>query len=264
MNYHEILSEKFKERKRVNPRYSLRAFAKDLKISPSRLSDVLANKGKLSVSKGRVIAKCLHLAPLAAADFIDMIEASGRGAQSCRVAAAQRLQLRRELGTVRTLSADEFSVVSDWRYLAVWSFMTLPRFDGRRQTIARHFKMNMIEVEDILRRLERLKMVTVRGKNGVIGSTQLYTGGSIPQNEIRQFHTQMSLLGKASIESQGFSERHLESAILTIDRSRFGEIEQHVANFGRFLVKEYSDQPTNDAVYGFSLQLFKIAEPIQN
>ncbi len=260
MDYREILTAKFQERRRNNPRYSLRAFAKDLKISPSRLSEVMSGKGSLSIQKGRQIAERLNMSALVAADFVDMIEAAGHGAQSFKDAAARRVTVRG--GDVRTIALDEFAMVSDWRYLAIWTFMTLPQFDGDRKTIADHFKMNLIEVEDVLRRLERLKMVSVNGKNWVIGKTQFYTGGSVPHGAIRQIHSQMSALGRKSIEDQKFSERHLESAILTIDRSRYGEIQQKISKFCQGLVEEYGDHPANDIVYGLSLQFFKLAEPI--
>lgn len=263
MSYREVLIAKFQERKRLNPRYSLRAFAKDLKIAPSYLSSVMAGKGRLSLEKGRSIAKILKMPPLAAADFVDMVEALSRSTSTLRKAAAERVQGRVLADEVRTITADEFSLISDWRHLAIWSFMTLPAFDGKQQTIARHFKMNVIEVEDVLRRLERLKMVSVNGKIWAVGSMHLYAGGSVPQSAMRQFHQQLSALGRKSIEEQSFSERHLESAILTIERSRYGEIEQKVANFCRSLVKEYGDQPRSDAVYGLSLQLFKLAQPIE-
>lgn len=264
MDYREIISAKFQERRRNNPRYSLRAFAKDLQISPSRLSEVLSGKGTLSIGKARQITERLKMCPLTASDFIDMVEAAGKGVQTFRDAAARRVQIRSDVDEVRTFTLDEFSMVSDWRNLAIWSFMTLPSFNGDRQTIAHHFKMNLIEVEEVLRRLERLKMVSVNGKNWVVGKTQFYAGGLVPHNAIKEFHTQMSALGKKSIESQKFSERHLEAAILTIDRSRYGEIEQRIANFCRSLVDEFDNQPANDTVYGLSLQLFKLAEPIES
>ena len=264
MDYREIISDKFEERRRVNARYSLRAFARDLKISPSRLSDVLASKGNLSVDKARQIAKLLTLNPLVTKDFIDLVEASGRGVESVKSAAKKRIQTRSKTENLRRISDDELSIMSDWRNLAVWTFMTLPAFDGQRNTIAKHFKMNVIEVEDILRRLERLKMVSLNGKTGAIGNTQAYAGGSFPSPEVRVFHRQISELGREAIESQAYTERHAESAILTIDKSKYGEIEQKIANFCRSLVKDYSDQPANNSVYGLSLTFFKLAVPLHS
>ena len=48
MDYRDILSDQFNVRRKVNARYSLRAFARDMSISPSRLSEVISGKGDLS------------------------------------------------------------------------------------------------------------------------------------------------------------------------------------------------------------------------
>jgi hypothetical protein len=75
MDYREILSESYHQRRRQNPRYSLRAFARDISLSPSRLSEIIGGKGELSREKGTLIAKRLQLSPIRINDFIDMIEA---------------------------------------------------------------------------------------------------------------------------------------------------------------------------------------------
>ena len=229
-----------------------------MKLSPSRLSDVLAGKGHLSVERANSIAQLLKLTPIVTTDFIDSAEAVGRGTKSLKHAANRRVETRNTSAHLRKFADDEVAILSDWRNLAVWTFMTLPSFDGKRQTIADHFKMNVIEVDEILTRLERVKMVTFNGKTGVIGSTQAYAGGAFPNASLCDFHRQMSTLGKTSIDAQTFEERHLESAILTFDQSKYGEIQQKIANFCRSLVSEYSEQPKNDMVYGLSLQFFRI------
>ena len=44
----QILNEKFKERVQANSAYSLRSFARDLKVSPSTLSEIFNQKKGLS------------------------------------------------------------------------------------------------------------------------------------------------------------------------------------------------------------------------
>ena len=61
MNYRLILKEHLRRRQEVNPRYSLRAFAKKLEISPSKVSEVLSGKKRLSVERAESLAKKLGL-----------------------------------------------------------------------------------------------------------------------------------------------------------------------------------------------------------
>jgi plasmid maintenance system antidote protein VapI len=51
-----ILNETFSEKKKRNPNYSLRAFARDLEISASNLSTILNGKKRLSSEQACRIA----------------------------------------------------------------------------------------------------------------------------------------------------------------------------------------------------------------
>jgi len=59
IDYREILRFQFHLRRLRNPRYSLRAFARDCKISPSRISEVFNQHNHLSIGSGLKIAEYL-------------------------------------------------------------------------------------------------------------------------------------------------------------------------------------------------------------
>ncbi|WP_413288093.1 hypothetical protein [Bdellovibrio sp. HCB337] len=61
MDYRDILKAQFQRRKEFNPRYSLRSFAVKLDLAPSKVSEVLSGKKKLSVERLEDIAKRLQL-----------------------------------------------------------------------------------------------------------------------------------------------------------------------------------------------------------
>lgn len=61
MDYREILKYQLKQRQEMNPKYSLRAFAKKLSLSPSKVSEVLSGKKRLSVERVEEIAGVLNL-----------------------------------------------------------------------------------------------------------------------------------------------------------------------------------------------------------
>lgn len=59
--YHELLLEKFEQKKKSNPAYSLRAFARYLEISVSKLSQILNRKQGLSLKSAEAISLKLNL-----------------------------------------------------------------------------------------------------------------------------------------------------------------------------------------------------------
>ena len=64
MDYREILKDQLKTRQQMNPKYSMRAFAKKLALSPSKVSEILSGKKRLSADRAEEIAHKLGLSTL--------------------------------------------------------------------------------------------------------------------------------------------------------------------------------------------------------
>src|SRR5690606_35734224 len=88
-DYKYILKEELASRCRQNPRYSLRAFARDLKLAPSRLSEILSGKQGLSRAAAEKVAKALGYGPGETERFCDLVESvharSRRNRESAKV-----------------------------------------------------------------------------------------------------------------------------------------------------------------------------------
>jgi uncharacterized protein (TIGR02147 family) len=76
VNYRRILKEHLDHRVASNPRYSLRAFARDLGISASRLSAVLKGQQGLSETSATNLANRLGMDARTAQQFILMVLAA--------------------------------------------------------------------------------------------------------------------------------------------------------------------------------------------
>lgn len=74
MSYRTIIQEELNFRIRTNSSYSLRAFARDIGINPSQLSDVLKNKIGISSKKALIVANKLGLNQREAILFKSLVE----------------------------------------------------------------------------------------------------------------------------------------------------------------------------------------------
>lgn len=61
MTYRDILKNQLRRRQELNPKYSLRSFASRLEISPSKLSEIMSGKKRLSVERAEMILSRLGL-----------------------------------------------------------------------------------------------------------------------------------------------------------------------------------------------------------
>ncbi|SMF81280.1 helix-turn-helix domain-containing protein [Pseudobacteriovorax antillogorgiicola] len=76
MEYISFLIEMYSQKKNSNPRYSKRAFAKDLGIDQGFLSHLLNGKRKLSLQKAHEISENLDLSLRSANQFIGLVRAA--------------------------------------------------------------------------------------------------------------------------------------------------------------------------------------------
>src|ERR1700733_8832696 len=77
-DYRQYLRNVLEERTSKNAHYSLRAFARDLELSPQMLSFVLNKKRDLSPGSAAEVAERLELNPAEAAHFVDLVSLRSR------------------------------------------------------------------------------------------------------------------------------------------------------------------------------------------
>jgi transcriptional regulator with XRE-family HTH domain len=111
-----LLKEELSRRIRSNPRYSLRAFAKALKMSPATLSLILAGKYNLSKKGLRQISEVLSLEP-AQVEYLEKKlkrkNKENESRESCE-------------GNYKYITLDIFSVISDWYHYAILHLLETP------------------------------------------------------------------------------------------------------------------------------------------
>ena len=90
--YRAILRQELKARMRVNKRYSLRAFARHLGVSPHHLSAVLNRKFGLSGESAIDIAERLKFSVQQTEYFHDLVESEHARSPKAREAAKERLE----------------------------------------------------------------------------------------------------------------------------------------------------------------------------
>lgn len=76
IEYREILSREFQKRRERNANYSLRSFARDLDLAPSRLSEILNYKQGLSQEKAKEVCQALPISNYEKEVFLLSVQAS--------------------------------------------------------------------------------------------------------------------------------------------------------------------------------------------
>lgn len=97
-DFRKFLRDELKRRHQRNPSYSLRAFARDLKLSASRLCEVLNGHGTLSRMSAVKLAETMGLNDAEAAYFVDLVDQENPRSATRRDEAAARVASFRRSG----------------------------------------------------------------------------------------------------------------------------------------------------------------------
>lgn len=105
MDYRDIIKAEFAIRRKLKPFYSLRSFAKDLRINPMHLSNILVGKRGLSKEKALMIGAALGLKAKEREYFRFLVSVQSGRSKSERTLATQGLK-RKPLRSIHELLKD--------------------------------------------------------------------------------------------------------------------------------------------------------------
>lgn len=256
-DYRDTLKAHLSLRCRHNPRYSLRAFARDLAVPASRLSEVLNARAGLSPERALRICAKLGLSPQESERFRDSVAAQHGRARAARETARERLGTGKQAKRYKHLELDVFQLISEWHHLAILELAKLKRFDPSPAWIGRQLGIPTIEAGLALERLERLGFVE-RAPRFRLLEPDNATPSGIPSAAIRAYHEQMLKKAAVALETQNLDERDFGHMTMAIDRRDIPWVKERLREFRRELSERLEKAPDKDRVYGLSMQFFAL------
>jgi plasmid maintenance system antidote protein VapI len=247
-DYRVWLMDQFVQRRTRNPSYSLRAFARDLGVSPTSLSEVIAKKRDLSKKNILKISDRLALSP--------------KLTNALLAQAGLKPDERFEREEFFQLSEDTFNVVSDWYYFAIIDLCKLQSQVLDLQTIAKRLGLSKLETKNAMTRLKRLKLL--EEKDGVLIATanNLSTTRDVPSFAIRKYHKQNLQLAEKSIEMDPIELREFSSITIPTDLERLQEAKDMIMDFKRKMAR-FLETNKSTEVYTLAIQLFPVSRSMK-
>ena len=170
----EFLTEELAKRKNLNPAYSLRAFARQLKLSPGELSEIMAGKRHLSLKSALRTARALGLNQSETKQLLQMAQLG----KSLDFKDRELLEPLNAQKVVQQISNDLFHIVSDWYCFAILNLAECKSFKWNSQYIAQKLTISVHEARLAVERLERAGLVETRqGKKRVVKRSWGYSAG---------------------------------------------------------------------------------------
>lgn len=220
-----MIRQEFERRTQKNPHYSLRAFSRDLAISPSHLTRVLKGDKKLSLDLARTINERLAWVGPKAHRFLTSVSEQGTD--------LEKKYQENALNTSRAITPEEFEKIAEWQHLAVLELTEIDGFVLTPLTIARSLGISVSAADSAIRRLEELELLRKHASRGYRKvHAWVHTGGRGRTSAAHRLH-QKSLLLKSleNIDRVPMEERANFGSLYAIDPDQIGEAKELINQF---------------------------------
>lgn len=257
--YRNYLEREFDGRCRRNSRYSMRAFARDIGIQASKLSEILKKQCGLSSEAAFSIAQKLRLSDIEARHFVTLVEAEHSRSRVRRKQALQLLESFQRDHKFNELDLERFKIISDWFHFALLELTDVSDFSSDPQWISRRLNVPLQKIENAIERLLEFGLLQ-QDRAGRLKQTHidLATPSGIPSREIREHHAQILAKAMESIDHFSVHERDLSSTTMAIDASQLDEAKKVIKEFRREFSKRFQSKESKNRVYCLSTQFFPL------
>lgn len=226
-----------------DPRYSMRALARQLQIAPGPMSALL---------KG---SKVWNISEEWAAAVLDKMKL--KPAQRKRMMALMGLKPPSE-GTQIPQNLSGLSV-DHWAYWPVLCCFDVPELARSKSKIAERLRLNADEVTHIISDLERRRFL-VRDENGHLRRPVEYlaTTDDISSDSIRLLHKINLDLAKEALRTVPVQEREFQTLTVAGSSETLQEIKKEIRDFTERIAHLINRDQGNDRVFRISVQLFPV------
>lgn len=241
----QLLQGRFLKKQAKNPKYSLRAFARYLDMSPSAVSEILRGKRNVSRKLGERIAGRINTKP----------------EEWNQIFLVDRKDKKKKVQPIYSeFDMDTYHAVSQWYYFAILSLAELDDFDGNPKTLSLRLNISEKQAKDALKRLERLALLK-RNKKGYLTWTESNFKTS---EDIKNISAQRSLregldLARQALDHQSIEEREFSAITMAIDPSRIPDAKRMIRKF-RDQLSDFLEGGNRQRIYRLGIQLFSLSD----
>lgn len=250
-NYKDYLSHELERRMQQNPNYSLRAFSRDLNLSPGELSEILRGKRKLSAKAAMKVSHSLGFSDVEKNHLILLT-------QSDSMIASENDQQDASY-TKKMIDLEYFKVVEGWHHFAILNMVSCKGFKWNIKYIAKRLGLNTFEIKAAIDRLLKVNLIQRHKAKVYTLSDHVETPADVPSSSIKNYHRQVISKGVLALDEQQPDEREIRGAGFAIDPKSIPNIKKEIRDFQDKIIAKYSTGEKTE-VYQLETLFFRITK----
>jgi len=228
-----------KARQRKNPRYSIRAMARDIGVHPSTLSAIFGGKRNLPQSQISRVGKKIKDIPGASA----LLESSFRDGV-CAIPIDSLL----------------YEIVAEWEYAAILTLLDCANYESSSRWIAERLQLEESRVKHCLQNLVSAGLLVVE-ESGKLRkpAKNIETTEDIASKALRASHFEALRQAHGKLESIDLETHDFSSVTFTMSFDKIPKVKKEIRAFRKRLQKILESE-SNTEIYQLNLQLFPLTK----
>jgi uncharacterized protein (TIGR02147 family) len=253
-DFRRALQAELVKRCQKNPRYSLRAFAKNLGVGPSFLSMILASKRTITINTIENLGPKIGLNPKELATLKQNI--ISKNLKSTNESTSDE----NSNDTYIQVAMDQFHLISDWYHYAILELISVETFKPEPRFIAKSLGISVGEVNAAVERLVRLNLLKIENEiwRAVDEHSTNYDKVTL---SLARRKLQKQVLEKAltSLEEVDYQKRDQTSMTMAIDVTLLPEARKKITKFRREMARFLQKNNKNE-VYNLAVALYPLTQ----
>ena len=258
----DYLVLEYQLRKSRRAGYSMRAFARDLKFSPSSLNDFL--KGRVGMSEERIqnLSGQLNWSEKRREYFKDLVYSKFAKDNLLRNTSKMRIKLLIK-DAKSYYSAEQFSLIKQW-----YTFVMIEMFGLEdhlsAKAISIHLNVSISEVQQAIKNLVKIGSIEMTERGYKPTEDMCQAGDDQPSDAIKNFHHQVLQQAQLALYSKSMSERESHSLIFSIRDQDKKKMNSEIRKALYIIANKYSVGVVSDSVQIVTLQSFQVFKKVKS
>lgn len=241
---HAILLKKYREAKAKNPRWSQRAYAQYLGLSPGAISEILRGRRAMSLKLKKKISSKITLSPQEKFDFFSAPGSS---------------ESQQDPISYHTLEEDEFLLISDWWHYAILNLLQVRDFKPSPLWIANRLGLTPKVALQSWERLFRLRHLLFENGQVVRKYPRLQTSDGLLSVPVQKSHIQDTNLISHALQTVPPNERDNTSVTFVMKKQDMQKAKEMIRLFQDQFAQTFHTK-SGDEVYKMSIALFPLSK----
>ncbi len=256
--YVEMLTQAFASRRAKNSRYSLRAFARYLKIGHGVLSMILASKRVPSKKFAERVPALLALTPTQSSAFQRSIAEARRLFKLGHLNTAFEGQHPLGKRTVKEVSQRTFESISTWYHPAILELTFVEGFEGNAEWIAKRLGLTKSEANKAVDQLVKVGLLALENSTLVKSDSAITTAQKNETSQaLRNRQQEVLELSIESLKRDPIDRRSHSAITMAIDPEKLPDARRMIEEFSRSM-GEFLESGRKTEVFELSISLFSL------